>query len=94
MTPQAITENTVSLEDILCSRTRMKILKILRTFERLNTSEISRRVGANFHVVTGHLQMLEEQDVLTHIDFGSRTHIYRFNDSPRARAVLKLLEAG
>jgi predicted transcriptional regulator len=71
----------------------MKILKTLKRFQRLNTSEISRHVGANFRVVTSHLRMLENQDILTHVDFGVRSHIYGFSESPRAKAVVKLLEA-
>jgi DNA-binding transcriptional ArsR family regulator len=93
MTRQATTENAVSLEDVLCSKTRMRILKALKKFVRLNTSDIGRHVGTNFHVVTVHLRLLEEQDVLTHANFGSRSHLYRFSESPRAKAVAKLLEA-
>jgi predicted transcriptional regulator len=93
MTPQATTKNDLSWEDVLCSRTTMKILKTLKKYQRLNTSEIVRHVGSNFQVTASHLKLLEDQDILTHSSFGARVHIYRFDESLRAKAVLKLLEA-
>jgi len=89
---QATTEMS-SLEDVLCSKTTMKILKTLKRYERLKTSQIASKVGSSFTLVASYLRMLENQSVLTHADFGVRSHIYRFNDSPRARALINLLEA-
>ena len=92
MTLQTTTERS-SLEDVLCSKTTVKILKTLRKYGRLNTSEIAGRVNSSFALVASHLRMLENQDILTHADFGVRSHIYRFSESPRAKALIKLLEA-
>jgi ribosomal protein S25 len=94
VTPQAtITERTLSIEDVLCSKTTMRILKALKRYGRLNTSEIARKVNSSFTLAASRLRMLENQDVLTHADFGVRSHIYRFNNSPRAIALIELLEA-
>jgi predicted transcriptional regulator len=93
MTPQAITNHNMSIEDALCSKTKMKILLSLRKSERLNTSEVARRVCSTFEVTRTILRLLEEQGILTHSNFGCRSRIYRFSDSERAKAVLKLLEA-
>ena len=71
----------------------MKILKALKKCERLNTSEIVKRVGSNFKVTVSHLKLLEDEGILMHSNFGVRSHIYRFSDSLRAKAVFGLLEA-
>ena len=92
MRPQATTEKS-GIEDVLCSKTTMKILKTLKKYERLKTSQIAGRVGSSFTLVASRLRMLENQSILTHADFGVRSHVYRFNDSPKAKALAKLLEA-
>ncbi|MGD0027490.1 MAG: ArsR family transcriptional regulator [Candidatus Bathyarchaeia archaeon] len=85
--------STLEIEDILCSKTSMKILKALKKFERLNTSEITKKVSSNFTSISSHLRLLEEQEILAHSDLGVRSRIYRFTESPRAKAIQKLLEA-
>jgi hypothetical protein len=81
------------IEDVLCSKTTMKILKALTKDERLNTSEITRVIRSNFADTASHLRLLEEQEILAHSNFGVRSHVYRFTESPRAKAVRELLEA-
>jgi hypothetical protein len=49
----------VDLEDALCSKTRIKILKVLMRLGQLNTSQIARRVGGNYGSVRRHLDVLE-----------------------------------
>jgi predicted transcriptional regulator len=85
--------STLEIEDILCSKTSMKILKALKKFERLNTSEITRKVSSNFSSIASHLKLLEEHEILVHSNFGVRSRIYRFSESPRAKAIRKFLEA-
>jgi hypothetical protein len=64
------------------------------TWKRDGATRAGENSGASsFTLVALHLKMLEDQDVLTHADFGVRSHIYRVNDSPRAKALIKLLEA-
>ena len=91
--PGAAAKNDMSWEDVLCSRTRIKVLKILKKYQRLNTTEIARCVGSNFTAVASHLKVLENEGLLTRADFGVRSHVYRLNESPRAKAIVKLLEA-
>jgi predicted transcriptional regulator len=83
----------LEVEDILCSKTTIKILLALKKFERLNTSDITRMIGSNFEHVASRLRLLEEQEILAHSNFGVRSRIYRFKESSRAKAVKKLLEA-
>jgi predicted transcriptional regulator len=90
---QTRTRKNVSIEDVLCSKTTMKILKALRMGQRLNTSEITRMIRSNFADTASHLKLLEEQEILAHSNFGVRSRIYRFSESPRAKAVKELLEA-
>jgi predicted transcriptional regulator len=94
--PEKITGNSdkrLEIEDIFCSKTTMKILKALKKGERLNTSEITRMIRSNFADTTARLRLLEEQEILAHSNFGVRSRIYRFAESPRAKVVQRLLEA-
>jgi predicted transcriptional regulator len=86
-------DKQLEIEDILCSKTSMKILIALKKFERLNTSEITSKVSSNFEIISSRLRLLEDQEILTHSNFGVRSHIYRFAESSRAKAVQKVLEA-
>jgi hypothetical protein len=92
MTLQAETKKDMSMENVLCSKTTM-ILKALKKGERLNTSEITRTIGSNFADTASHLRLSGEQEVLAHSNFGVRSRIYRFAESPRTNAVKELLEA-
>jgi predicted transcriptional regulator len=89
---QATAERS-SLEEVLCSKTIMKIIKTLKKYGRLKTNEIADKVSSSFTLKASHLTLLENQGILVHAGFGVRSHIYRFNGSRRARAILKLLEA-
>jgi predicted transcriptional regulator len=94
--PEKITGNSdkrLEIEDIFCSKITMKILKALKKGQRLNTSEITKMIRSNFADTASHLKLLEQQEILAHSDFGVRSRIYRFGESPRANAVQKLLEA-
>jgi predicted transcriptional regulator len=93
MALQTKTVRNASIEDVLCSKTTLKILKALKKGERLNTSEITRMIRSNFADTASHLRLLEEQEILVHSNFGVRSRIYRFAETTRAKAVHKLLEA-
>jgi predicted transcriptional regulator len=95
-TPKKNTGNLgkrLEVEDILCSKTTMKVLLALKKFERLNTSEVTRKLGSDFEGTASRLKLLEEQEILAHSNFGVRSRVYRFNESSRAKAVQKVLEA-
>ena len=82
-----------SIEDVLCSRVRLKILKVLMQSDELNVSEIARKIGVNYASTKMHLEALEKEGVLTHVMFGKRIRYYRFQESARARAVKAFIEA-
>jgi predicted transcriptional regulator len=81
------------LEDALCSKVRLKILKLLIESQTLTTSQIAAEVGVNYVVARAHLDVLENSDVLTHLNFGKRICYCRFGESAKARALRNLIEA-
>jgi DNA-binding transcriptional ArsR family regulator len=80
------------LEDTLCSRVRLRILKLLAESQTLTTSEIAVKVGVNYVLASGHLKALEYCGVLVHVNFGKRIRYYRFKESARADAVRNIIE--
>jgi len=83
----------MSIEDILSSRGRVRILRILADIGELNISEIARRAGLNYTTTNQHLQALENAGLIRHKKFG-RIRIFRFDEeSPRARMIIKLIES-
>lgn len=82
----------MNVEDVFCSRLRMKILRILVQVGELNGSEIARRLSVNYGTTSKHLKALENEGILVHKAFG-RIRLYRLNErSPRAKAVQTLIE--
>ena len=80
-------------EDVLCSKTRLKILKILLS-SQLTPSDIAERVGVCYANAAKHLETLEVEGLIEHVRFGKRTRYYKFNEtSPKATAVRNLIEA-
>lgn len=81
----------MEVEDVFCSRARLKILKVLNQLGELNVSEITRRLGINYQTATNHLKLLEVEKILQHKSFG-RIRLYRLNESsPKAKAIEALL---
>ena len=93
-TTEATAQNpTPTLEDTLCSRARLRILKLLTESQKLTTAQIAPKVGLNFVKTKTHLNALENGDILTHSNFGKRIRYYRLKESPKAKAVKNLIEA-
>ncbi|MDH5451418.1 MAG: winged helix-turn-helix domain-containing protein [Candidatus Bathyarchaeota archaeon] len=82
----------MAIEEILSSKGRVKILKILSEIGELNISEIARRAGLNYATTNRHLGVLEEHGLVRHKRFG-RIRIFRFNEeNRRAELVRRLME--
>jgi len=82
----------LAIEEILSSKGRVKILKILSEIGELNISEIARRAGLNYATTNRHLGVLEEHGLVRHKRFG-RIRIFRFNEeNRRAELVRRLME--
>lgn len=81
-----------TIEDVLCSKTGLKILRLLMDSE-LTPSEIARAVGVNYAKTSEHLEILEVEGILSHVKFGRRIRYYKFNEaSLRAKAVKNLIK--
>lgn len=80
---------------MLCSKTRMKILKVLVSSinSQLTPSEIAKSVGVNYVNAAKHLEVLEAEGIVQRINFGKRTRYYKFNEtSSKANAIHDLIK--
>jgi len=83
----------MNVEEVFCSRLRMKILRTIIQVGELNVSQIARRLRLNYTTTSRHLKVLEDEGILTHKEFG-RIHLYRLNEhSLKAKAAQTLIEA-
>ena len=58
----------------------------------LNVSELSRKLGINYETTKKHLETLENEDILKHKNYG-RIRLYKINEqSPKAKAIQRLIE--
>jgi len=80
----------MSLEQVLSSRPRLKILMMLVQLGELNVSEIARRLGTNYDATSKHLKVLEDEGILQHKTFG-RIRLYRLNPQSTKTKVLQTL---
>jgi predicted transcriptional regulator len=81
----------LDFEDVFSSKTRMKILKLLFKLGQLHASDVARRIGMNYESTVKHLAILEEESLVEHRVSG-RVRFFRFANSVKARATVKLLE--
>ena len=83
----------MELEDVLSSKSRMKILKLIYKLGQLNVSDVARRLKLNYASTSNHLKVLESEGILQKLTYG-RVRMYRFNEgSAKAKAVVGLIEA-
>ena len=82
----------MELEEVLSSKSRMKILKLIYQLGQLNVSDVARRLRLNFASTSKHLKLLESEGILQERTYG-RVRMYRFNEgSAKAKAVQNLLD--
>ncbi len=83
----------MELEDVLSSKSRMKILKLIYQLGSLNVSDVARRLKLNYASTSEHLKVLESEGILLEHKYG-RVRMYRFSQgSAKAKAVVGLIEA-
>jgi len=70
----------------------MKILKLLFRYGQLNTSDVASRVGVNYESALRNLRLLEIEGIVKH-RLSGRSRFFRFDNSLKAKATMKLLEA-
>jgi DNA-binding transcriptional ArsR family regulator len=81
----------MDVEDVFCSKTRMKILKLLFKLGQVNTSDLAHRLGTNYATTIKHLVLLENDGVIAERVSGE-TRFFRLTNTLKARAVVRLLE--
>jgi predicted ArsR family transcriptional regulator len=81
----------LDLEDVFCSKIRMRVLKLLFIYGQMNTSDIAERLKVNYKLALGHLELLEKETVVQHRSSG-RIKYFRFASTPKACATIRLLE--
>jgi DNA-binding transcriptional ArsR family regulator len=81
----------LDLEDVFCSKTRMRILKLLFKLGQLNTSDLAHKLGANYATTLGHLSLLKSEGIVTE-RLSGKTRFFRFTKTLKAQAVMRLLE--
>jgi len=69
----------------------MKVLKLLFVCGQMNTSDIAERLNVNYKLALGHLELLERETVVQH-RLSGRIKYFRFTNTAKAQAVLKVLE--
>jgi DNA-binding transcriptional ArsR family regulator len=82
----------MNVEDVISSRLRMKILRILFNVGELNVSEIARRLRINYVSASQHLKVLEDEGILQRKTFG-RIRLYRVNEQSLKTKALQNLFA-
>jgi DNA-binding transcriptional ArsR family regulator len=87
-----IRENKNQIEDILGSRARVKILRILAKYEELTISLIIKKARLNYSCVVKHLKFLKKISLIQEKKFG-RIKIYRYkSENIKARSFKNLIE--
>ncbi len=80
------------IEDILGSRARVKIMKILAEHEELTISLIIKKARLNYSCVLKHLNFLKNINLIQEKRFG-RIKIYRYkSENIKARSFKNLIE--
>lgn len=83
--------SSTSLEDVFCSRVRIRILKILTQLGQLNVSNIASKLDMNYSATLTHLTILERSGIVKMRHYG-KIRLYRLSGSPQTKAMQELLE--
>lgn len=79
------------IEEVLSSKGKIKILKILTFYDELNISEIVRKAQLNHATVTQHLDYFKSIGIVEEKAFG-RIRIYQLTDDIKVRVIRELIE--
>lgn len=81
-------KNKIKFEDLLGSRARTKILKVLAQNEELTISLLINKTKSNYANVVKHLEYLKEFELIQEKKFG-RIKIFRYNIENKIAKSLK-----
>jgi len=80
----------LAVEDVLSSRGRVRILKLLAEIDELNVSAVSKNINLNHSAVKEHLKFLCKAGLIREKKFG-RILIYQYNSENILASSLKQL---
>ncbi len=84
--------NGNSIEDLLGSKARIRILKVLAKNNEMNISYIIKKTRLNHSNVLKHLEILKDLNIIQEKKFG-RIKIYRYkNENIKANCLKKFIE--
>lgn len=66
-------------------------MKLLFKYGQLNTSDVAHKLGINYKLTIQHLELLEGEHIIHHRVSG-RIRFFRFANTLKARATIRLLE--
>ncbi|MEM3737299.1 MAG: winged helix-turn-helix domain-containing protein [Candidatus Bathyarchaeia archaeon] len=79
----------LNLEDVITSKGRFKILKLLAEVGELNITEITRKTNIAYTSAERHLTLLKMAGLVEEKVFGKKIRIFRFKDENRRCRLLK-----
>ncbi len=79
------------IEDVLSSKGRTKILKVLAEVDELNITEIVRRAGLNYTAASRHLEALRTMGLIEEKTFGKIRILGLKPEDPRVEAIRALV---
>ncbi|MEM4576989.1 MAG: winged helix-turn-helix domain-containing protein [Candidatus Nezhaarchaeales archaeon] len=83
----------MSIESLLGSKARVRILRVLIEKEELNITAIAREAEVNYKTVTRHLEDLKKTGIITEKIFG-RIRVFRINlRDPRVEVLMCLFKS-
>ncbi|MDR2699422.1 MAG: winged helix-turn-helix domain-containing protein [Nitrososphaerota archaeon] len=81
----------MDIEDVLSSKTRIKILKLLDQKGQRHISDIARRIKINYTAADKHLRLLESEGILIEYTYGVRFRMYRLNETSEKAEIIQNL---
>ncbi len=84
------TNSATSIEEVLSSSGRIRILSLLSQVEELHLTEISKRTDQSYSATERHLRALQNAKLVEEKDYG-RVRIFKLNlENPRAKMIRDL----
>ena len=78
------------VEDVLCSKCRMRILKVLLQNGQLDVTALANQVRSSYANTIVHLKALEDEGIVLHRVYG-RVKLFRVNEGSSKFSLLKNL---
>ncbi len=84
----------MSLEEILGSPGRIRVLKILADHGEINITRLVRETGMHYRLVNKHVEVLKKHGIVVEKRFGRARIIALNRDNPLTRRILSIFTGG